>query len=267
MMDFNRKINMKYIMKKYMVYLPVFILGTIAFMSSCSKDEYYKEGGKANPIFNGTVLQYLESNPKFDTIAQIVKIAGMEDVFNNEEITFFAPTDEVIRRTIGLVNSLVPETRGGLNQQLFDANKDTVKVLSDIPAAIWRKYLMKYMLKGKFLAKDFPQLDYALRPLYPGAYYFGYNGDLSNIGVVYNSANDVKYAGYRQLTISNVPDISDPDKFTSAAVATSDVQPQNGAVHVLAVYYYGRIDEVRVDPGSNNFGLGYEFNREVILNK
>lgn len=267
MMDFNKQISMKYMMKKYMVYLPVFILGIIAFMPSCSKDKYYMDGGKANPVFDGTIMQYLESNPKFDTIAQIVKIAGMEDVFNNEEITFFAPTDEVIRRTIGLVNSNVFETRNKLNQELFNANKDTIKVLSDVPAAIWRKYLMKYMLKGKFLAKDFPQLDYDLRQLYPGGYYFGYNGDLSNIGVVYNTANNVKYTGYRQLTISNVPDISNPSQFTSGAVATSDVQPKNGAVHVLAVRIRDRIGDAVTHEGSNNFGLGYEFNREVILSK
>ncbi len=267
MMDFNRNLSMKHNMKKYMLYLLGMTLGMITLFSSCSKDEYYVDGGKANPVFNGTVLQYLQSNPKFDTIAQIVKIAGMEDVFNNEEITFFAPTDEVVRRTIGLVNSRLPYVSGKLNQQLFDNNKDTIKVLSDVPAAIWRRYLMRYMLKGKFLAKDFPQLDYGLRQLFPGGYYFGYNGDLSNIGVVYNTANNVKYTGYRQLTISNVPDPSVPTNYTPGVVATSDVQPKNGVVHVLAVYLNGNIGEAAVSDGSSNFGIGYEFNREVLLNK
>lgn len=265
-MDFNRKLAMKNFIRKYTVYPLMVVLGFTTLISSCSKDEYYIDGGKANPVFDGTVLQYLESNPKFDTIAQIVKLAEMEDVFNNEEITFFAPTDEVIRRTIGIVNSRFDDIRNKLNQQLFDENRDTIRVLSDIPPAIWRRYLMRYIRKGKLLAKDVPQLDYDLRPLYPGGYYFGYNGDLFNIGVVYNQANGVKYTGYRQLTISFVPDQSLPNSYIAAAVATSDVQPKNGVVHVLAIAR-GRIGDAVVHEGSNNFGFGYEFNRDVILNR
>ena len=267
MMDFNKNLIMKHSIKKYLLYFSLATLGMITLFSSCAKDEYYIDGGKANPIFDGTVMQYLQSNPKFDTIAQIVKLAGMEDVFNNEEITFFAPTDEVVRRTIGFVNSRLPFVSNRLNQELFNNGKDTIKVLSDVPSNIWKRYLMKYMVKGKYLSKDFPQLDYGLRQLFPGGYYLGYNGDLSNIGVVYNSANNVKYAGYRQLTISNVPDPSVPTQYTAAAVATSDVQPKNGVVHVLAVRIAGNIGDAVTHEGSNNFGLGYEFNRDVVLNK
>lgn len=258
---------MKNLIRKYTPYLLMISLGFITLISSCSKDEYYIDGGKANPVFNGTVLQYLESNPKFDTIAQIVKLANMEDVFNNDDITFFAPTDEVVRRTIGFVNSRLPFVRDGLNQQLFDENKDTIQVLSDVPSTVWRRYLMRYIVKGKFLAKDFPQLDYDLRQLFPGGYYFGFNGDLANIGVVYNETNGVKYTGYRQLTISHIPDPSSPSNFTSAAVATSDVQPKNGVVHVLAITLEDRIGAAVTHFGANNFGFGYDFNRDVILNK
>jgi len=254
-------------------------------VSSCKKDGYYKDGGTVNPKFNGTILQYLQSNPKFDTIAQIVKLAGMEDVFSKEDITFFAPTDEVIRRSIGLVNSNLPYVQNGLNQALFQLNKDTIKTLDEIPQAIWRKYLTRYIMKGKYLLKDFPQLDFDLRPQYPGGYYYGYNGtDLDAIGVVYNdvinSSNNttttIKYAGYRQLCIASVTDPSNPSNFYggSAPVASSDIQPTNGVVHVLAVFSssglnYGTpqnrmyIDENMMD----DFGMSFEFFQEVILNR
>lgn len=258
---------MKNIIKKYIS--PVLICSVVLIIgSSCSKDKYYIDGGTANPKFNGTVLQYLQSNPKFDTIAQIVKLAGLEDVFTKEDITFFAPTDEVIRRDIGQVNSKIPALAFKLNQQLFTANKDTIKALTDIPGTTWRKYLLRYVVKGKSLLKDYPQLDFNLRSLYPGGYYYLYNNDLANIGVVYNTANNVKYAGYRQLCISSISDPSNPLLYFTAAVATSDVQPTNGVVHVLAVYISSGIGGVSVDEiGSNRFGMSFQFDQEVLLNR
>ncbi|GAB3929105.1 fasciclin domain-containing protein [Mucilaginibacter myungsuensis] len=258
---------MKNTIKQYIS--PVLVFAVVLIMAtSCAKDKYYLDGGVANPVYNGTVLQYLQSNPKFDTIAQIVKLAGLEDVFSKEEITFFAPTDEVIRRDIGQVNSTIPALRNKLNQLLFNANKDTIKTLADVSPELWRRYLLKYVVKGKSLLKDYPQLDFDLRQLYPGGYYYMYNSDLANIGVVYNDANGVRYAGYRQLSISRIFDPSNPNRYFSAAVATSDIQPSNGVVHVLAVYIGNGIGGVRLDElGSNKFGMSDEFDRDVILSK
>lgn len=274
--------SMKTIIRKYIV--PVVCSAMlIVTVSSCSKDKYYKDGGLANPKFNGTILQYLQSKPQFDTIAQVVKLAGMEDVFSKENITFFAPTDEVIRRTIGQVftnDPMLNRSTPTLNQQLYALHKDTIQKLSDISPALWRKYLMRYMLKGSYYLKDFPQLDFNLRPLYPGGYYYGYNGsDLSNIGVVFFTANTVKYSGYRQLCIASVTDPSNPQNYYygAAAVASSDIQPTNGVVHSLAVYYPGAdsqgsnpntTGELKMaEPMEDLFGMSYDFIQEVILNR
>jgi hypothetical protein len=270
---------MKNTIKKYIAPIVCLVILGIT-VSSCSKDKYYQDGGIANPNFNGTILQYLQSNPKFDTITQIIKIAGMEDIFSKENITFFAPTDEVIRRTIGLgTNSNIPyignngnNTTTPLNYILFTLHKDTIKKLSDISPVVWRKYLMRYVFKGKYLLKDYPQLDFSLRPLYPGGYYYGYNGDLANIGVVFNTANTVKYSGYRQLCITGIADPSNPQNyyFGSAAIATSDVQPTNGVVHVLAVYAngYNNMGDIRLNADQMNvFGMNYDFDNEVALNR
>jgi hypothetical protein len=265
---------MKNFIKKHFILIALGSLFLSLTISSCKK-EYFIDGGPSKAEYDGTILQYLESHPKFDSVAQIVKLAGLEDVFNNEEITFFAPTDEVIRRTIGQVNSNVDYLRNGLNQQLFELRKDTIKVLADVPSAIWRKYLMRYMFKGKSVLKDYPQLDFNLKPLYPGGFYTGYNKDLANIGVVYNSANGVAYTGYRQLSISYIPDPANPQNFIAAAVASSDIQPKNGSVHALAITTFrivdnvltSKIGDVFTSPGANNFGFNYEFNNEVILTR
>ena len=258
---------MKKFIKTYFTPLAVCSVMLTMMVSSCAKDDYFIDGGPAKAEFNGSVLQYLQATPKFDTIAQIVKLAGMEDIFTNEDITFFAPTDEVIRRTIGLVNTNLPYLQNGLNQRLFTLKKDTIRVLSDVPSATWRKFLMRYVFKGKNLLKDYPQLDFNLKPLYPGGFYLGYNGDLSNIGVVFNPVNSVAYTGYRQLSVSYIPDSSNPQNFVAAAVASSDIQPKNGVVHALALTIFGSIGEAFTSPGANIFGYNDDFNTEVLLSK
>ncbi|WP_214225104.1 fasciclin domain-containing protein [Pedobacter sp. B4-66] len=261
---------MKNIIKRYFKPAAILTVLLITVISSCKKDEYYNDGGKANPVFNGNVMQYLESNDKFDTIAQIVKLAGMEDVFKNENITFFAPTDEVIRRTIGLVNTDVPNMRNMLNQELFDIGKDTIKTLSDVQPQIWKRFLSRYIYKGTHKLKDYPQIDFKLRELFPGSFYYTYDGEISNIGVVFNEVNGVKYVGYRQLALSYLSDPSapsDPRSLITAAVATSDIQPSNGVVHVLAISLGNDIGELPAQLSANVFGFNREFMIEVILSK
>lgn len=262
---------MKNTIKRYLKPIAICSVLLTMMVASCKQDDYYQDGGKAEPKFNGTVLQYLQSNPKFDTIAQIVKLAGLEDMFSNEEITFFCPTDEVVRRTIGFVNRPINDYyKNTLNQMLFDQGKDTISVLADVPPSIWRKYLLRYVFKGKYVLKDYPQLDFTLKQLYPGGFYYTYNNDLANIGVVYNAVNNVKYTGYRQLSISFVRDVSNPNQslIYSAAVATSDVQPTNGVVHVLAIAGgLTTIGEVFVSPMGDYFGFGTDFWTDVVFNR
>jgi len=258
---------MKNIIKRYFKPTAILLILLAMVISSCKKDDYYNDGGKANPVFNGNIMQYLESNSKFDTIAQIVKLAGMEDVFKNENITFFAPTDEVIRRTIGLVNTPIRELQGGLNQLLFDTGRDTLKTLSDVQPEIWRKFLGRYIFKGSYRLKDYPQVDFNLRELFPGSYYYTYDRDIANIGVVYNSVNGVKYVGYRQLTISYLWDPSNPSNFATAAVASSDIQPSNGVVHVLAVSVGTPIGEAPNDIAANIFGFNADFYNDVMFSR
>lgn len=258
---------MKTFIKRYFTSIALCSVLLTMIVSSCSKDDYFVDGGPAKAKYEGNMLQYLETHPKFDSVAQIVKLAGLESVFTTENITFFAPTDEVIRRTIGLVNTNIPEVQNGLNQRLFAAGKDTIKVLSDVPSGTWRKYLMRYMFKGTNVLKDYPQLDFNLKPLYPGGFYLGYNNDLSNIGVVYNNSNGVAYTGYRQLSISFIPDPANYSNFIAAAVASSDIQPSNGVVHALAITLRGNIGAVLTYNGANSFGFNDDFSREVLLNK
>lgn len=205
-------------------------VGLLLVLAGCKRDEYYIDGGKAQADYPGSMFEYLEQKPvPFDTIAQVVKLAGMEDVFRNEDFTFFAPDDDVVKRTIGSYTS------GGLNRELFLLGRDTVKQLSDISPVVWRKYLMRYMFKGVNRLKDYPQIDLNLQSQYPGQLYYTYGNDVCNIGVIYGDANGVKYIGPRKLNMIYVPDISNPNFATFInPISSSDIKPRNGVVHTLA---------------------------------
>lgn len=191
---------------------------------SCKKDKYYFDGGKSNPEFKGTILQYLQSKPvQFDTIAAIIKIAGLEKEFQEDELTFFAPTDLSVRSILKTTNSY-----------LYQTGKDTLKVLTDVEPQIWRKYLMMYMFKGANRLKDYYQLDINLKAVYPGQNYYSYNHTIFNIGVIFDDVNGIKYAGYRHLTIGYITDVNRPvDSWIPADISSSDIKPTNGVVHTL----------------------------------
>lgn len=211
-----------------------FICVTSIYVTSCSKDDYYTDGGRAVAEFDGSIMDYLDSKPReFDTIVQIIRLAGMEEKFSTEEFTFFAPRDEDIKSLIGDVNT------DGLNNQLFRLGLDTVKVLSDVDSVIWNFYLHRHIFNGKNKLADYPQVDYNLMSVYGGQNYSSQGDAVFNIGVEYNDAvssdgNSVlKYMGYRQLNIGYIQNLSEPMLFNAIPVASSDIQPTNGVVHVL----------------------------------
>jgi len=211
-------------------HLAVLGFALLVLASSCSKD-YYKDGGLHDPNFDGNIMEFLDSRRDlFDTLAQVIRLAGFENVLANEEVTFFAPPDPTISRSLRY-----------LNEGLYLSGLDTVKQLDQIHPDAWRFFLSKYTLKGRFVLKDFPQLDTMSMQAFPGQGYVTYAGQRVNIGVVYadvrtRNADDVeqivKYAGYRQLHINAYGGFS-VSGLTLGPVATSDIRPTNGVVHAL----------------------------------
>lgn len=201
------------------------LAATILLLTGCQKD-YFTDSGKHNPNFNGTVMQYLQSRPElFDSVSKAIRLAGMEDIFKSEDITFFSPADSSIKNTITLLN-LVLASRG----------QNDVYRLEQIKPEVWRKHLGHYLFKGKKSMNDFPQLDPSNISAYPGQIYTSYYGDIMNVGVVYDDAGGVSYAGYRHMKISYIPSQSAPRDYRTwfgADVASVNIAPTNGYVHVL----------------------------------
>nr|WP_288808488.1 fasciclin domain-containing protein [uncultured Sphingobacterium sp.] len=216
---------------KIFLKIGTFILFIGVVLNACKKEDYL-DTGVHDPKYKGTIWQYLESRPDlFDTLTVALKIAKLDVVLQNEEVTFFAPPDPSIMKSVWL-----------LNQSLFRSGQDSITSFNQIKPEIWRKYLSRYILKGKYVAKDFGQLDTLKLDSYPGGVYKTFDNTEMNIGVFYNDvrANDdqlIKYAGYRQLYFNypfSIPGLEDYlIPFITAPVATSDIQPTNGVLHVL----------------------------------
>jgi hypothetical protein len=213
------------------------LIGILILVTACKKDQYYKDSGSHDSHFKGNTLDYLDSVPfYFDSVAAVVRLSGMEEVFRSDTLTFFAPSDKSIRNLVR-----------DLNYSLYAEGYDTVKVLADIPSAIWQKYLQMYMFHGANELKDYPQIDYNLVSIYPGQGYLSWNGTAMNIGVIYNDDNGVKYVGYRQLSIAYIPDPSRPrDNWNRQDIASSNILTDNGVVHTL---------------NTNHLHFGFDFNK------
>lgn len=198
------------------------LVGALLLFGSCKK--YYFDTGLHEAKFDGTILQYLKSKPAFfDSTLRVIDLAGMTNVVNNEEITFFAPPSGTIFKSINR-----------LNLYLKYNGKDTVSQLSQIKPEVWKNTLSQYIFKGKYLLKDYPQRDTISYVAYPGQNYTSYGGRVMNVGVIFNNAGGVDYAGYRQLYLAYIPDLSNPQvALVNIPIASSDIQPSNGVVHVL----------------------------------
>ncbi len=202
--------------------LLLMLVSALLLMASCKK--YYFDTGVHEAKYNGTILQYLKSKPAlFDTTVRVINLAGMNDVIDKENITFFAPPSGSIFKSIKRLNIYL-RTNG----------KDTVSKLEQIKPAVWKNTLSQYVFKGSYLLKDYPQRDTLSYIAYPGQGYASYGGRIMNIGVIFNDAGGVAYAGYRQLYLAYIPDLSNPQvALVNIPVATSDIQPTNGVLHVL----------------------------------
>lgn len=201
------------------------ILILVILFTGCRKDDYYMDTGVHKARYDGSILQYLKSKPDyFDTLVKVISLAGMEDVFEDSVITFFAPPQQCILRSVH-----------ALNRYLYFTGKDTVIRLGQINKEVWKDLLSLYILPDRYQLKDFPQIDTTLLQTFPGQGYISWKGRPMNVGVIYNDAGGVKYAGYRQLCYSYITDPTSEDYggMINVVVASSDIQPGNGVVHVL----------------------------------
>ncbi|CAL1519703.1 fasciclin domain-containing protein [Chitinophaga sp. MM2321] len=208
-------------MRKLLPMAGILLLTGLLF-SACKKD-YYVDGGLAEPHYNGTIYDYLANNPYlFDTVAYVIERAGLKETLQHDSVTFFAPTDQSIK-----------EAMDDLNFYRYITVEDSVH-LADIDSTIWRKFLSRYIIRGKYPAKRFARIDPVNVYAYPGINYVMDDGYILNIGLIYQNYNNVEAVGARIILLTDIT--YDPATFTNnpaVTVATSDILPVNGVLHVL----------------------------------
>ncbi|WP_300599419.1 fasciclin domain-containing protein [Niabella sp.] len=200
------------------------LLAIVLLTTACQKEYYFNSGlSKAN--FDGSMMEYLESKPIiFDTLVQVIKLAGMESYFRDSNFTFFAPADSSIHLTVNY-----------FNDRLKDLGQDTISSLASVNPEFWKAALLNYMYRSQKGLEDYPQLDINNKQAFPGEFSRSMGGRVMNIGGVFTSARGIKYQGYRYLNISYVPSEAAPfNSWILARVATCNIKPKNGMVHVLA---------------------------------
>ncbi len=211
-------------MRKNLMIISLLLSCTIATIVSCKKSDYFINGGLSKGDFSGNTLEYLQSNPfLFDTLVRIIDHAGLNSYFTDSTITFFAPADSSISATFNYIN-----------RRLKGSGLDTLTSLEQIKPEFWKNTLMMYMFRGAKGLEDYAQLDRANMSAYPGEFVRSLGGRVMNIGVVFADASGLKYQGYRSLNLSYIFNTAQPfQNWRTQRVATSNIKPKNGYVHVL----------------------------------
>jgi len=228
-------------------------LAILLFSSAC-KNDYFEDSGIHQAKYAGTIMDYLDAHSKrpedlFDTLTQVIRIAGLDEVLRNEKLTFFAPPDPSINKALK-----------ELNMRLYSSALDTVRFLDEVKPEVWREFLSDYIIRGDFGLIDFRQLDTAALYAYPGQIFKTYGGASINVGVIYHDLKNgdvkIKYQGPRQIFLSYVPDYSLPSYgWYNAPIATSNIQPTNGRLHVINYvrhqfgFAYNRFSNLAIERG------------------
>ena len=219
-MPINKAMNTKKIRKNYSCFLVLLLLATAALVPGCKKD-YYQDSGKQSGVMTLSSLEFLDTKPfYFDSLVQIIHLAGMDQLLTDSSVTFFAPTDHSIAKAMNV-----------LNAERYNKFQDSVQ-LSEIPSEVWQHYLSRYVFKGKFMLKDILRKDNGNLNRYPGMNMLSYDGYIMNLGVFFTDYEGTQDVGPRYLTITDIGDLAAPRNYTSN-VATSDIQTRNGIIHVL----------------------------------
>lgn len=212
-------------MKKIKILLVLVISLTIV---SCETQQEVIDTGISNPVFDGTIMDYLRSNDyNWGLTVKIIEKAEITDLFEGQvdtlpEITFLAFT------TYSVYNYTFPKWR----EEQEPTDEDLLGLFSKEE---WRELVLKHVFKGKFLKADLPYLDMHYEVFDDEQTgYKEYNSVLGNTIWAYKYKKDYSFLPEKGPEIMGV--------YSSRArrnipIATPDIQPRNGVVHAINYDY------------------------------
>ena len=202
-------------MKK--ILLAISIVLTIV---SCTTDYNMNNTGLANGKFDGTMYDYFHSDSyNWDSLIIMIDRAGLQDLFNGEvvgyeEITFWGPTNNSIRRW------------------MLEGGTGVPKRLKDLSPEECRKYVMAHVVKGKTMLNDIPRGTINMGSVSGGMTMYG--EDNKNEMWVYTEQlpyNGVIDVGAVIIKIRSMRTLVDID------IASCNIEPTTGVVHSLHPNY------------------------------
>lgn len=189
------------------------LLVAVIGLSSCHKDNIYLHS-KPVDQFNGSAYDYMVSQPEnFKSMLVVLKKAGLADVFKQDSITFFAPTDQSLSAAMNKYNIFRKES-----------GMDPVSI-EDIDSSSWRSILTPYIIPEKLDLEDFSGQDglmmvsMALRPMHGQ--------------IIKNNAGGAAGLGTETIQFSYTNGSRFESKWLPAYVSTSNIKVNNGVVHIL----------------------------------
>lgn len=213
---------MKWNMKK--LYLLTFYLLSLF---GCEPKQEVIYTGVSNPYFEGSIMEYLRSNDKnWDLTVEMIERAGLVDLFEGkvdtlQEITFFAPPAYSIQRFIW-------------ESQEQAKNGYVYESVADIPVDSCRSYILRCVVKGKYLKEDIGFRNEQYR-IYDeeqdgGTEFVTLDGNRLRACLEKSDWKGVPDAGPVSLQLWSIT------KSALVDIASPDIQPHGGVVHAL---HYG----------------------------
>ena len=195
-------------------------------VSSCNRDEYLIDGGVASPELNMSTYEFLASRTLFDTLVMAINKAGLRELLDKEEVTFFAPTN------FSFKSHMDERTRLG---KTSTNNPDYVFTFEDFTAEELRDSLQSYIFSGKIYRQDLTPQGYIFTAL---------SGTQSRISLeprkdytdqLTTNPSYVYLTRKRGLRWDawDAENVSNTEKDVQVRIQTSGLISTNGVIHVL----------------------------------
>lgn len=206
-------------MKK--LYYVLFLLSSLSTLFSCTKgDEYYSDYVNITQSYEGTILEYLESQPgTFDSLILVLdRLPELRDSLNdqNKEITLFAVTNRSFQIAVGAMNT-ARELSGRTPLYLEDLKKADLDSLTS-----------RYVISGLY---DTDALHTFKEGRTVPSMRYGYD-----MNILYNQTNASGFVqgGQQQLLFSDVNNSIFQRYWETINTASVNLYASNGVLHVLS---------------------------------
>ena len=218
--------------------LSLLLFCSMLLLNSCKKD--YITGGTvedSNMYKNVTTYNFLASNALYDTLVQVIDAAGLQDKINQQDVTFFAPSDYSIYtylslRTLYVQNNINIESKFGLDSLLYYVSNNINGTRDSLLMYLILKPLPYSVLTdaGSYYATELTGDSAIVSYEYTKEEHLGYNSNVSGVPqLVYYTHVWYPYELNSENKAGDIPE----DIGVHTLVKVSGIQTQTGLVNEL----------------------------------